>query len=147
MLRAGEVAGRQRLEADEDAAQARGGRMFDQIAVQDRIDGRGALEEAAHAAHAVEQRRGEAAVAEQVIVEEVEMAARQPLDLGERVVDPLGVERAAAVEERVLVAEVAVLRAAARDDDRVRHEVARAGRSDRAGSAAAARACDPTVET
>ena len=52
------------------------------------------------------------------------MPARQPLDLGERVVDALRVERSAALEERVLVAEVAVLRTAARDDDRVGHEVA-----------------------
>ena len=66
---------------------------------------------------------GEAPIAEQVIVEEVEMAARQPIDLGERVVDALRVEGLAALEERVLVAEVAVLRAAARDDDRVGHEI------------------------
>ena len=63
------------------------------------------------------------AIAEQVIVEEVQMPARQPIDLGERVVHALGVEGSAALEERVLVAEVAVLRAAARDDDRVRDEV------------------------
>ena len=61
----------------------------------------------------VEQRGGEAAIAEQVIVEEVEMAAGQPRDLRERVVHPLRVERSPAFEERVLVAEVAVLRAAA----------------------------------
>ena len=54
--------------------------------------------------------RGEAAIAEQVIVEEVEMPSGQPLDLEERGVDPLRVERSAAGEEGVLVAEVAVLR-------------------------------------
>ena len=62
-------------------------------------------------------------VAEQVIVEEVEMTSGQPVDLSERVVYPLGVEGAAAVEERVLVAEVAVLRTSARDHDRVGDEV------------------------
>ena len=72
----------------------------------------------------VEQRRGEAAVAEQMIVEEIEMAPGQARDLGERVVHALRVERSAALEERVLVAEVAVLRTAARHDDRVGDEVA-----------------------
>ena len=48
---------------------------------------------------------------------------RAAVDLGERVVDALGVERSATLEERVLVAEVAVLRAAARDDDGVGHEI------------------------
>src|SRR5258706_2267398 len=51
------------------------------------------------------------------------MTPRQPRDLRERVIDPLRVESAAAFEERVFVAEVAMLRAAARDHDRVRHEV------------------------
>ena len=61
--------------------------------------------------------RAEAAVAEQVVVEKVEVTPRQPRDLGQRVVDALRVERSAAGKERVLVAEVAMLRAAARDDD------------------------------
>ena len=67
----------------------------------------------------VEQRRREAAVAEQMVVEEIEMTAWQPLDLGQRIVHALGVERTAAFEEGVLVAEVAVLRTPAGDDDRV----------------------------
>ena len=54
------------------------------------------------------------------------MPPRQPGDLGQRVVHALRVERSTALEERVLVAEVAVLRTSARDDDRVRHEVAAA---------------------
>ncbi len=66
---------------------------------------------------------GKATIAEQMIVEEVEMPARQPIDLGERVVHSLGVERPAAFEERVLVAEVAVLRTPAGDDDRVRNQI------------------------
>src|SRR5262249_61723341 len=79
--------------------------------------------ETSHAAHAVEERRGEARVAKKMIVEKVEVSSRQPVDLGQRIVDALCVERAAALKERVLVAEVAVLRASARDDDRVRDEV------------------------
>ena len=51
------------------------------------------------------------------------MAAGQAFDFGERVVDALRVEAAAALEERILVAEVAVLRTAARDDDGVGNEV------------------------
>ena len=41
--------------------------------------------------------RAKRAIAEQMIVEEIEMAAGQPRDLGERVVDALGVERSAAL--------------------------------------------------
>src|SRR5207302_1558525 len=117
----GEVGGIERLEADEETAQSGFRRPLDDVAAQDGIDGRGALEEPSHPAHAVEQRRRESAVAEQVIVEKVEMPSRQPVDLRQRVVDALGVERASMLEERVLVAEVAVLRTAACDDDRIRN--------------------------
>ena len=51
------------------------------------------------------------------------MAAGQPLDLRERGIDRLRVEGLSAFEERFLVAEVADVRAAARDDDRVGHQV------------------------
>ena len=83
----------------------------------------GGLPQPSHAAHAVEERRGEAAIAEQVIVEEVQMTAGQALDLGERVVHGLRVEGSPAFEERFLVAEVAHVRTAARDDDGVGHEI------------------------
>src|SRR6185369_6893332 len=76
-----------------------------------------------HAAHALKERRRETAIAEEVIVEKVEMPPRQAVDFRERVVHTLRVERSAALEEGDLVAEVAMLRASARDDDRVRHEV------------------------
>ncbi len=66
---------------------------------------------------------GKPHVPQQVVVEEIEMSSGQPVDLSQRVVHPLRVERPAALEERVLVAEVAVLRTAARDDDRVGDEV------------------------
>ena len=87
------------------------------VAAQDGIDGGRALKQTSHAAHAVEERRCESAVAKQVIVEKVQVAPRQSVDLGERVVHALRVERSPTVEEGVLVAEVAMLRAAARDDD------------------------------
>ena len=65
------------------------------------------------AAHAIEQRRREPPVAEQVVIEKVQVTARKTIDLGERGVDRLGVEGLAAFEERFLVAEVAHVRAAA----------------------------------
>jgi hypothetical protein len=58
-----------------------------------------------------------------VVVKKVEVAARQSIDLRERVVHALGVEGSASVEECVLVAEVAVLRASTGDDDGVWDEV------------------------
>ena len=146
MLLLTRLPGVERLEPDEEAAQPGLRGALDQIAAQDRIDGRRALEEPVHPAHAVEQRAREAPVAEQMVVEEIEMASGQPRDFGERVVHALGVERSAAGEERVLVAEVAVLRAAARDDDGVGHEVAAAADRDRGGSAAGGPACAPTVD-
>jgi hypothetical protein len=45
-----------------------------------------------------------------MIVEEIEMASRQARDFGERIVHALRVERSTALEEGVLVAEVAMLR-------------------------------------
>jgi hypothetical protein len=48
----------------------------------------------------------------------------ESIDLGERRVDALRVERSAALVERVFVAEVTVLGTPARDDDGVRDEVA-----------------------
>jgi len=46
-----------------------------------------------HAAHAGEQGGREAPVAEQVVVQEVQVAAWQPLDLGQHLVNGSGVER------------------------------------------------------
>ena len=116
-------AGIERLEADEQAAEAGLHRTFEQIGREHRVDRACGLPEPAHAAHPVEECRRKAAVAEQVVVQEVEMAARQPLDFRQRGVDGLRVERSAALEERLLVAEVADVRTPARDDDRVRDQV------------------------
>jgi hypothetical protein len=81
------------------------------------------LEDAAHALHPIEQSFGEVTIAEEMIVEEVEVTARQALDLGERVVYPLGVEATTALEEGVLVTEIAVLRTSSCDDDGVWHKI------------------------
>src|SRR5436190_12096737 len=51
------------------------------------------------------------------------MPSRKPGNLRDRVVDALDVEGLAALEKRVLVAEVAVLWTPARDDDRIGNEV------------------------
>src|SRR4051794_35781145 len=115
------------LEADEQAAQARLHRLLQQAGPQDGLHRAGGLPQPSHPAHALEQGAGEAGVAEQVVVEEVQVAARQPVDLGQGRVDRLGVEGLAALEERLLVAEVAHVGAAARDHDGVRYQVQVAG--------------------
>src|SRR6185437_8154596 len=65
----------------------------------------------------------EAGMAEEMVIQEVEMAAAQAGNFGESVVHLLGVEAAAAGEEGIFVAEVAMLGAAAGDHDGVGHEV------------------------
>jgi hypothetical protein len=52
-------------------------------------------------------------VAQQVVVQEVQVAAGQAIDFRQRLVNALRVEAASSLEERVLVAERAVMRAAA----------------------------------
>ena len=58
---------------------------------QHRLHRPGGLPQPPHAAHPVEERRGEAGVAKQVVVQEVQVAARQALDLGQGRVDRSGV--------------------------------------------------------
>ena len=87
--------------------------LLEQAGREYRIDGTGRLPELSHPAHPVEERHREAPVAEQMVVEKIEVPARQPIDLVESRVDGLRVERAPALEERLLVAEVADVRAAA----------------------------------
>ena len=58
-----------------------------------------------------------------MVVKKVEMSSGQPLDLGQRIVYPLRVEAAPALKERVFIAEVAVLRTAARHHNGIRHQV------------------------
>ena len=115
-----EARGIERLEADEEAAQARLHRLLEQRRLQDRAHGPRRLPDALHPPHPLEERRGEAHVAEQVIVQEVEVAAGKARDLGERLVHALRVEALASLEEGLLVAEVAGVRAASRHHDGVR---------------------------
>src|SRR5438067_328804 len=58
-----------------------------------------------------------------MIVEKIQMPSRQPRNFCQRVIDKLGIKSASALEERVFVTEGAVVRAAARNDDRVRNQV------------------------
>jgi hypothetical protein len=99
----------ERLEAHEHAAHPRLGSALDQVAAQDGIDGACALEDTTNAPHAGEELAGEAPVAQEMVVQEVDVAPGQPFDLGERGVDFLRIERLAATVEGVLVAEVAVV--------------------------------------
>ena len=121
---ASQVALAQRLEPDEQAAQPALDRLLQQAGAQHGLHGAGRLPQAAHAAQAVEERLGERRAAEEVVVKKVEVAARQAVDLGERLVHALQVERLAAAEEGLLVAEVADVGAAAADHERVGHQVA-----------------------
>jgi len=115
---------REGLEPDEEAPQPGLRRLFDEVPGENGIDGRCALKQPVHAAHAVEERAREPAIAQQMIIEEVEVPAGKPLDLGEGLVDALRIERATALEKRILVAEVAMMRTSAGDDDGVGHEIA-----------------------
>src|ERR1700722_2205200 len=58
-----------------------------------------------------------------MIVQKVEMAAGQPLNLGEGILHSLRVEPAPTLKERILIAEVTMLRTAARHHDGVRYQV------------------------
>ena len=58
-----------------------------------------------------------------LIVEKVQVTAGQAIDLRERFVDRLCIEGPPALEERLLVAEVADVRAPARYHDRIRNEI------------------------
>ena len=97
-----EVLGIQRLEPDEQAAQPRLHCPLEEVRREHRVDRAGGLPEAAHPAHAVEERRGEAAVAEQVVVEEIQVATRQPLDFRQLRVHGLRIEGTAASKKASL---------------------------------------------
>src|SRR5262249_27554132 len=63
-----QVLGNECFKSNEDAAQSRFSRSFDQVAAENRIHGRCALEETAHTFHPFEEGPGKATVAEQVVV-------------------------------------------------------------------------------
>jgi hypothetical protein len=69
------------------------GRLLQHARVfQDGFHRPGRLPETAHAAHALEQGRGEPGVAEQVVMQEVQVPPGEPADLRESVINGLGVE-------------------------------------------------------
>src|SRR5690606_22592454 len=111
--------GVERLEADKEAAQPGGYGFFQQPRLEDRLHRARGLPETAHPLHAVEERGGKASIAKEMVVEKVEVAAWQPFDLGQRCIDCLGVKALAPLKERLLIAKVAYMGTAARDDDRV----------------------------
>src|ERR1035438_5301299 len=58
-----------------------------------------------------------------MIVEEIEMVFRQAVDLGQRIIDPLRVKALATLKKRVFVTEVAMMRASARHNYGIRHQI------------------------
>lgn len=119
----GQVRRRQRLEPDEDASQPCFGGQFEQTGFEQGAYGRGTLKQPVHSLHAAEQSFGEPWIAEQVVVEEVEVPTGQRFDVGQRVLDALGVEADTVAEESRHVAEVAAVRTAARHRQGVGHQV------------------------
>jgi len=97
-----QVAGGERLEADEEAAKSGLGGAARSIAAQNGVDGGGALEQPLHPSHPAEEIGGKARIAQQMIVEEIEMASGKPIDLRQRIVDTLGEEGPAAVKKASL---------------------------------------------
>src|SRR5438552_437257 len=112
------------LEADEQTAQSGSHAFLQQPRLfQHRLDRAGSLPQPPHAAHAVEERLGEGWTAKEMVIEKVQVASRKTFDLGQRVLDRLYVVLLPALEKGHLIAEVADVRTAARDDDRVGNEV------------------------
>ena len=97
------------FKSDEDAAQAGFGGAFDEVSAEDGIDSGCTLKQAAHAFHSREKSFREVTIAEEMVVEEVQMTARQAFDFRESFVDTLRVKAAAALEKGILVAEVTML--------------------------------------
>ena len=112
-----EIARSKRLETNEQAAETSVCRPFHDVASKDGVDGRRALKEPSHAAHAIEECCRKPRVSEQVIVEKVQMTAGETIDLSESRIDTLCIKGTSPGEKRVLVAEIAMLGATARDHD------------------------------
>src|SRR5262245_14872806 len=62
-------------------------------------------------------------IAEEMVIEKVKMPSRQPFDFRERRIDRLRIEGTAALEKRFFVTEIAHIRAAARNHDRVGDQI------------------------
>jgi len=113
----------ERLEAYEQASKSSLDSVLDHPRLQDGLDGCCRLPKPAHAAHAIEERGREARVAKKVVVEKVEVASRQAIDLGKGVIDLLGIEMPALPEEGPDIAKIAPVGTATRDNDRVGYKV------------------------
>src|SRR3989442_296436 len=96
-----EAPARKRFESHEQTSQTGGGRIFDQIVAQNRVDGRCSLKDAAHPPYSAEQIARESGIPEKVIVEEIEMSAGKARNFGQRVVNELRVETTPPGEERI----------------------------------------------
>src|SRR5215469_15565174 len=111
------------FKADEQAAEATVNRLLDQSRREDGVHCAGGLPDTTHAFHAVKQRSRESAVAKKMVVQKVEMAARETFDFGQCVVDALSIEAAPALEKCFFVAEIAHVGTTPRNNDGVWHEV------------------------
>src|SRR5262249_39649454 len=119
----GQVCWTERLEADEKTAEAGLDGSLEKVGGQHCVHGAGGLPQAAHAAHPVEESGRESTITKEVIVEKVQMSARQAVDFGKRRVHSLRIEASPSLEKRVLVAEVTDVRASPRDHDGVGDQI------------------------
>src|SRR5437763_8084640 len=85
-----------------------------------------ALKYSVHAPHSAKQFTSKADIAQQMIIQKIKVSSGQTGNLCERVVNHLRVVAAAASEESVFVTERAVMRTAARNHNRVGHQIAMA---------------------
>ena len=97
----------ERFKPHEETAQPGRGSLLEQPGAQHRWHRARGLPHPVHSPHPLEERGREAHVAEEMIVEEVEVLSGESVDLGKRVIHRLGVEPFPALEEGFLVAEVA----------------------------------------
>src|SRR5205823_222728 len=81
------------------------------------------LKDSAHSFYAAKQLARKARIPKKMIVEKVKMTAGKTSYFRQRIIDKLRVETATPGEEGIFVTEGAVVRAASRNDDRVRHQV------------------------
>src|SRR5437763_8406962 len=85
-----------------------------------------ALKYSVHAPHSAKKFTSKTDIAQQMIVQEIKVSSGQAGNLCERVVNHLRVIAAAAGEKSIFVTERAVMRTAARNHNRVGHEIAMA---------------------
>jgi hypothetical protein len=83
------------------------------------LDGPGGLPEPPHAAHAFKEGAGEPGIAEEMVIQKVQVASWQALNFSEGRIDLEGIERFSSFEEGFLVAKIADMRASPRDNEGV----------------------------